>query len=142
MTSEEPQGFYILFDDFRANYVGLARGVQGIGSRLQARRHASQLEPLLLVRLRRLRRRTPVRLEPRSAARRSEGISSERVLAECEALLITVLGSRDQNQMRFHQAKCWEQLRESDFLPGGVGRKVETEGYTDAWLRGLARSRG
>jgi len=29
------QGFYVLFDEFRATYVGLARGVQGIGSRLR-----------------------------------------------------------------------------------------------------------
>src|SRR3954470_23560325 len=27
------QGFYVLFDDFRANYVGLARGNYGIGAR-------------------------------------------------------------------------------------------------------------
>jgi hypothetical protein len=31
------QGFYVLFDEFRANYVGLARGAEGLGERL--RRH-------------------------------------------------------------------------------------------------------
>ena len=29
------QGFYVLFDEFRANYVGLARGRGGIGARLR-----------------------------------------------------------------------------------------------------------
>lgn len=28
------QGFYVLYDDYSANYVGLARGKKGIGARL------------------------------------------------------------------------------------------------------------
>jgi hypothetical protein len=134
------QGFYVLFDDFRANYVGLARGAQGVGSRLRmhdARRPNwsrfcwfafDDVRDAPLTGWSVLHRRDALK-----------SISSERVLAECEALLIAVLGSRDQNQMRFQQAKEWEQLRESDFLPGGLGRKVASDGYTDGWLRGLSQ---
>ena len=62
-------------------------------------------------------------------------ISSERVLRECEALLITVLGSGDQNSMRFQTALRWNQLTETDTLPGGIARKVEPSGFTDWKIR-------
>jgi hypothetical protein len=57
------------------------------------------------------------------------------VLRECEALLITVLGSRAQNEMRFQTAMRWEQLRDADLLPGGVASKVDQAGFTDHWWR-------
>ena len=133
------QGFYILFDDFRASYVGLARGRQGIGARLR-RHHAGQKEwsrfcwfsfddvvDGSLESWSRVHRRAALR-----------NISSEMVLRECEALLITALGTGDQNQMRFQEARRWEQLRREDFLPGGLGRKAEASGYTDRRLRDLA----
>ena len=34
------QGFYVLFDEFRATYVGLARGRGGIGARLKVHYHS------------------------------------------------------------------------------------------------------
>ena len=67
-------------------------------------------------------------------------ITSEKVLRECEALLITALGTREQNQMRFQEARRWRQLRREDFLPGGLGRKAEAGGYTDRRLRDLAEA--
>lgn len=42
---------------------------------------------------------------------------------ECESLLITILGSKDQNAMRFQRASEWQQLRSADFLPGGIGQR-------------------
>lgn len=50
-------------------------------------------------------------------------MSSEKVLMECESLLITILGSKDQNAMRFQRASEWQQLRSADFLPGGIGQR-------------------
>jgi len=133
------QGFYVLFDEFRAIYVGLARGPQGIGARLRSHDDqrddwsrfcwfsfddvVSSLPDGWSV----VKRRDAVR-----------NVSSETVLRECEALLITILGSRDQNAMRFQGATKWSQLRESDFLPSGIARKVDPNGYTDSWLRTLA----
>jgi hypothetical protein len=64
-------------------------------------------------------------------------ISAERVLRECEALLITILGSTDQNEMRFASAQRWEQLKDADFLPRGIGHRVSANGYTDPWLLSL-----
>jgi hypothetical protein len=77
------------------------------------------------------------KIKPRDALRSA---SSDLMLRECEALLITVLGSGDQNQMRFQQARRWDQLRESDFLPGGLASKMDVGGFTDPWLVDVARS--
>jgi hypothetical protein len=130
------QGFYILFDEFRANYVGLARGRYGIGARLRTHnamktdwqrfcwfafddvidaKRAGWSE---------LRRKTSI-----------SKVSADLVLRECEALLITVLGSKGQNEMRFQAAQRWEQLREADLLPGRIARKVDPDGFTDSWWR-------
>jgi hypothetical protein len=133
------QGFYILFSDYRATYVGLARGSQGIGARL--RRHETDrkdwsrfcwfslddVEAGSLDGWCQVRRRDALR-----------GLSSELVLRECEALLITVLGPRNQNEMRFLHGQRWEQLREEDFLPGRIAKKVDSDGFTDGWLRSLS----
>jgi hypothetical protein len=133
------QGFYVLFDDFRANYVGLARGNYGIGARL--RTHAATRDDwnrFCWFSFDDVVDSTP---DGWSAVRRRQAlgrISSDLVLRECEALLITILGSRDQNEMRFQAAQRWHQLRESDFLPRGIGRRVSAAGYTDAWLKELA----
>ncbi len=149
------QGFYILFDEHGANYVGLARGRDGIGARLQA--HDSDAD------------KTWSRFcwfsfddvadDPESGwsvvQRREvlEEVSADTVLRECEALLIQVLGSsrviryfdsdsgrrgvRGQSEMAFQAARKWEQLREYDFKPRGVARRVHADGFTDPWLRAL-----
>jgi hypothetical protein len=136
------QGFYVLFDDFGVNYVGLARGRYGIGARLR-RHHISEHK--------RWSRfcwfsfddvvdhsfDSWSRVQRRAALR---NISSENVLRECEALLITALGTREQNQMRFQEARRWRQLRREDFLPGGLARRADAGGYTDRRLRDLAEA--
>ncbi|HVV77178.1 MAG TPA: hypothetical protein VHC43_14200 [Mycobacteriales bacterium] len=138
------QGFYILFDDFRANYVGLARGRHGIGARLRTHNQSAQRRPWNrfcfftfddVVDDRSLPGWS--KIKPREALR---NMSADLVLRECEALLITVLGSDAQNQMNFQHAQRWEQLRESDFLPGGIAARVAADGYTDPRLLGLARA--
>ncbi len=147
------RGFYLLFDDHGAHYVGIARGQEGLGARLQ-KHHAERstwsrfcwfafddvvdggLDGWCLV-------------EKRDAV---ASASPDLVLRECEALLIEVLGTgrvlkdsdggrqvRVQNNMQFAAgAVRWEQLRESHFQPGGVAHKVDAQGFTDRWLRSLA----
>jgi hypothetical protein len=61
-------------------------------------------------------------------------VSADLVLRECEALLITILGT-SQNEMRFQGARGWNQLREADLLEGGIGGKVDPAGFTDQWWR-------
>ncbi len=150
------QGFYILFDEHGANYVGLARGKDGIGARLQSHNEDEQkswsrfcwfsfdsvmdsaIDGWSVV-----ERRTNLGRE----------VTPEVVLRECEALLIQVLGSarvirridtdtgrralRGQIEMAFQAGSKWEQLREIDFQPGGRARKVDAAGFTDHWLRSL-----
>lgn len=53
-------------------------------------------------------------------------------------MLITALGTRDQNEMRFQVAQKWEQLRVKDLEPGGPGLRADPEGFTDRFRRELA----
>lgn len=150
------QGFYVLFDDHGANYVGLARGSEGIGARLKAHNASGKtwsrfcwfsfdsVEDDVLTGWSRVKSRDAVRNLP-----------GETVLRECEALLIQVLGSarvlkwvdsldgqksvKSQNEMRFLSAELWHQLREQDFQPGEVARRVDSNGYTDGWLKSLTQ---
>lgn len=135
------QGFYILFDDFRAVYVGLARGKQGLGSRLRTHQSTRQdwqrfcwfsfddvVDGTAHDGWSVIRRRAAM-----------SGGSADLVLRECEALLITILGSKNQNEMRFQTANRWEQLREADLLPGGIAGKVDPSGFTDMWWRQRAQ---
>lgn len=130
------QGFYVLFNEFRATYVGLARGQYGIGARLRTHHNspakdwhrfswfafddvaASNLDGWN-------------RIDPRAEILQA---SADLVLRESEALLITILGTT-QNHMHFQNARKWEQLREADLLPGGIATKVDSSGFTDPWWR-------
>lgn len=135
------QGFYVLFDDFRANYVGLARGTYGIGARL--RRHDDTRENwnrfcwFTFDDVRPSRRTGWAEISRRDALR---NMSAELVLRECEALLITILGSGDQNEMRFIEGSKWHQLREGDLLQGGLAQNVDPSGFTDGWMLDMIRS--
>lgn len=151
------QGFYVLFDDHGAHYVGLARGKQGIGARLQ-KHHAEKstwsrfcwfafdgVEDADLDGWSRLRKKDVVK-----------NASADLVLRECEALLIEVLGTgrvlkdvgegrqvRVQNSMQFAGGAIrWEQVRDQHFQPGGVAHKVDPVGFTDSWLRELVQIDG
>ena len=99
------QGFYVLFDDFRASYVGLARGRYGIGARLR-KHYMSQgkewsrfcwfsfddVVDHSLDSWSRVHRRAALR-----------NISSEMVLRECEALLITHSGRATRTRCAFRR---------------------------------------
>lgn len=134
------QGFYVLFDEFRATYVGLARGRYGMGQRLRAHdndasKNWQRFCWFAFDDVGNSRWEGWAQIERRNEI---SNAASDMVLRECEALLITVLGSRDQNEMRFQSAKRWEQLREADLLPGGLAGRVDPGGFTDTWWRAQA----
>ncbi len=108
------RGVYVLFDHHGAYYAGLARGAGGMGERLKQHlsdMHAGKwqrfcwfafdtvgdsaeadgLHPVLL-------RDQPV------------PTADEEVIRELEALLITILGTRGQNKMKFQAAEEWTQV--------------------------------
>lgn len=147
------RGFYVLFDDHGAHYVGIARGQDGLGARLQ--KHNAEKSTwsrfcwFAFDDVVDGGRDGWSRVDKRDAV---ESASPDLVLRECEALLIEVLGTgrvlkhseggrqvRVQNNMQFAAgAVRWEQLHEGDFQPGGVAHKVDAQGFTDRWLRSLA----
>ncbi|MGQ0467697.1 MAG: GIY-YIG nuclease family protein [Sporichthyaceae bacterium] len=118
------RGVYILFDHFGAHYVGLARGSGGIGERLKAHtadRHAASWERFCWFSFDGVGEKTNAHgmtaLEPRS---KPVPTQDESVIGELEALLITILGTRGQNKMRFERAEQWSQVpfHASDALLG------------------------
>ena len=146
------RGFYILFDDHGAHYVGIARGTQGLGARLQDH-HANKptwsrfcwfsFDDVVAGTL-----DGWSAVDQRDAVRKAD---AELVVRECEALLIEVLGTgrtlkhtseghrvRVQNSMNFAGASKWRQLHAEDFHPGGTAQRVDRSGFTDPWLRDLA----
>jgi hypothetical protein len=145
------RGFYVLFDDHGANYVGLARGEEGIGQRLR-NHHTEDVKSWSRFCWFAFDDVADGELTGWSQVSRRDALrdlEADTFLRECEALLITVLGSgrvvrwgsdgspvRLQNAMQFQAAKCWDQLKEPDFR-SGLAWRVATEGYTDPWLRSL-----
>ena len=136
----QAKGFYVLFDEFRATYVGLARGVDGIGGRLKDHNknkdHWNRFCWFSFDDCIDVGRSLPLWqcIKPRDALR---NMNAETVLRESEALLITILGT-DQNDMRFQGAHEWQQLTAANFVRGGVGLKVPSNGYTDDHYQWLA----
>lgn len=133
------RGFYVLFDDFRAVYAGLARGTGGIGARLRTH-HVTRSDWT----------RfcwfsfddvadcdwscTWAEVKPRVGVR---DMSAEIVVREAEALLISVLGLTDQHSMRFQTARRWRQLTDAEFVPGAMGQRLDATGFTDPHFRAL-----
>lgn len=130
-------GFYVLWDDFRATYVGLARGNDGIGARL--RMHDSDPD-------KRWSRFSWFSFDDAVDSPDLEGwmepdlrdsvenSSIDMVLRESEALLITVLGTYtggSQRRMKFNAGEEWRQVTATDFAPGGVCTRVDLAGFTD-----------
>jgi hypothetical protein len=136
----QARGFYILFDEFRATYAGLARGKGGIGARLRTHHNSdkrwSRFCWFSLDGVRDVTREWPgwSEVKDRDAVR---SMTPETVIRESEALMIAILGLQDQNEMRFLQAQRWNQLTDADFARGGVGLKVDRGGYTDEHFRWL-----
>ncbi|QIG42039.1 GIY-YIG nuclease family protein [Nocardioides anomalus] len=108
------KGVYILYDNYGPTYAGLARGLGGLGARL--RTHNTKPP-----RKREWTRFSWFSFDDIVAAtgyhgweevrHRSKPVpaQSETVIREMEALLIKVLGTR-QNKMSFQNANEWEQL--------------------------------
>lgn len=147
------RGFYILFDDHGAHYVGIARGQEGLGARL--RKHHEEKTTWSRFCWFSFDGVVDGDKEGWSNVALRDAVESatpDLVVRECEALLIEVLGTgrvlkdaraggrqvRVQNAMNFAGAVRWEQLREANFQPGGVALKVDATGFTDRWLRELA----
>ena len=147
------RGFYILFDDHGAHYVGIARGEDGLGARLQ--KHHAEKSTWSRFCWFAFDDVVDGDLDGWSRVQKRDAVASaspDLVVRECEALLIEVLGTgrilkdvaegrqiRVQNGMNFAAgAVRWEQLREGHFQPGGVAHKADASGFTDRWLRDLA----
>ncbi|MGN9805589.1 GIY-YIG nuclease family protein [Micromonospora sp. L32] len=127
------RGVYVLFDHFGPMYVGLARGQGGIGGRLKD--HLSDhlagswsrfcwfsFDDVIESELAGWKV-----MSPRDHPVPSTG---ETVVREVEALLITILGARKQNQMRFLGAQLWEQLTESEAATILERSAVDADGFT------------
>jgi hypothetical protein len=116
------RGVYILFDDFGAQYVGLARGSGGLGERLKSHDVANDKtwDRFCWFSFDRVSiRRDSSGLNLLELRRKPVPTRDESVIRELEALLITILGTRDQNRMRFEDAEEWSQVRSyatSDYL--------------------------
>ena len=138
----ESKGFYILYDHHGPTYAGLARGTGGIGARLKAHNfHKDHWNRFSWFAFDDVVDAGPKRpgwsvVRPRDALR---GMDAEAVLRECEALLIALLGLRDQNRMRFQSAHQWHQLTGTAFLQLDVYRKVSRAGFSDPFYTSLAR---
>ena len=130
-------GFYVLWNDYRATYVGLARGDGGLGSRLRAHNDDDTKD---------WSRFSWFSFDDVQDADVFEGWSEPlfrdalgdathtTVVRECEALLITVLGTYtggSQRRMAFLTGKEWTQVTTQDYAPGGICRRVAREGFAD-----------
>lgn len=122
----QARGFYILFDDYGARYVGLARGEQGIGQRLKSHENArsdwSRFSWFSFDSVVKSRSDGWKEVKRREAV---DMIDPETSVKELEALLIQVLGTRDQNQMRFIQGETWTQVTLLDCQQSGILSKVD-----------------
>lgn len=108
------RGVYLLFDNHGAHYVGLARGAGGLGARLKQHltdEHHDRWQRFCWFAF------DGVVDEPSSRGvhqvhlwNQPYVLSAEEVIGDLEALLITVLGIRRQNQMRFQDAEEWTQV--------------------------------
>jgi len=134
------RGFYVLFDEFRAVYAGLARGNGGIGARLKAHHtHRDDWTRFCWFAFDDVKPAYWSWTWSEVMPRKSPGqLSPETVVRESEALLINVLGLRDQNAMKFLSGQEWTQLTDADFVRGGLGRRLDVGGFTDPHYLGLA----
>jgi hypothetical protein len=132
------RGFYILFDDYGATYVGLALGTEGIASRLvkHVKNETKNWSRFCWFSFDDV-------VASKTAANWSEVIerdaiqevSARTTVRELEALLIMVLGAKDNKaQMRFIAGKPWEQVTVQDCQPGRALTKVDRSWLTDSEL--------
>jgi hypothetical protein len=132
------RGIYLLFNDYGATYVGLARGAQGFGQRLQTHTLPPARQPKEL------------RHAPKDWSRfcwfafddvtaikdhqnpwtavdlndNSRSVTVESAVRELEALMIAALGIKAQNQMRPINGDRWHQMTKDDCYKGGALTKL------------------
>lgn len=117
----------MLFDDYGASYVGLARGTQGIGQRLKSH-DADEGKAWSRFCWFSFDTVSEIEADGWSTVVARDGVraaGAEGVVRELEALLIKVLGARQQNQMRFLEADPWQQVTLADCQPGECLTKVD-----------------
>lgn len=135
------RGFYMLFNDYEATYVGLAKGKQGLGARLIKHTLPPKKQPQEMRYAGKDWNRfcwfsfDDVRHAPPKDDRndpwchvvnddRSRSITVKSATRELEALMIVALGIKGQNQMRLQLGQRWEQVTWRDAYPGGPLTKV------------------
>lgn len=136
------RGFYILFDDYGANYVGLALGQEGIAARLV--KHVKNknkkwsrfcwfsFDDVISV-----RGTGWAEVHERDAI---QEVSARTTVRELEALMIMVLGARGNvAQMKFITGKPWTQVTVDDCQPGGALTKVDQKRLADSEMRDYLR---
>jgi len=122
------RGFYLLYNDYGATYVGLAAGAQGLGQRLKAhngdsRKDWSRFCWFSFDDVEDWEGREGwSRIAPREAV---ENVDTRGAVQEFEALLIQVLGTKAQNQMRFQAGDRWEQVLGADYAPRAIMSRVD-----------------
>lgn len=131
------RGFYVLFNDYGATYVGLARGTDGLGQRL--RKHTKDqfkdwsrfcwfsFDDVVATQ--------HTGWDTIDLDDNTRDVSAETAIRELEALMIKILGIKNQNQMRFHSGELWRQATWEDCYPDGVLSKVENSSVTTPSLR-------
>lgn len=118
-------GVYVLYDDYGAQYTGLARGTGGLGARLR-NHHIDPPKGIGWTRFSWFMFDDVVN-DPRAEGwervkHRTKPVpsDSEAIIREMEAIMITLLGTR-QNKMKFQKAARWEQL--PDFEAHDLGER-------------------
>lgn len=133
------RGIYMLFNEYGATYVGLARGQQGFGQRLQTHTLPPKKQPKEL------------RHAPKDWSRfcwfafddvrpcadpydpwavldlndeNSRSITVDSAVRELEALMIAAMGIKAQNQMRPLNGEQWRQVTKDDCYQGGALTKL------------------
>lgn len=146
------RGFYVLFNDHRATYVGLAKGQQGFGARLVKHTLPTKQQPQEMRYAAKDWNRfcwfsfddvqhRPPKADPYDAwcsvdvDDRSRDVTVDEVAPELEALMISALGIKGQNQMRFRLGGKWEQVTWNDCHPGGPLTKIDPITVTSPTLK-------
>ncbi|NNG38003.1 hypothetical protein HJ588_01760 [Flexivirga sp. ID2601S] len=138
------RGLYILYNDYGPNYVGIARGTQGIGQRLlthdrvRTDRHTAwtRFSWFSFDHVVDVGSTGWAALRLRAALKE---VDAEAVVFDMEALMIKVLGTAvqsGQNDMNFNRGrdvKQWEQVTSEDIYPGRPLQKVDPTQLTD-WM--------
>ncbi|RNI25151.1 hypothetical protein [Flexivirga caeni] len=140
------RGLYILYNDYGPNYVGIARGTQGIGQRLLSHDRTRNDAQKTWTRFSWFSFDDVVdvgktgwsEIRLRSALKE---VDAATVVFDMEALMIKVLGTAiqgsqiDMNFNRGQAVKQWHQITYDDLYPGRPLGKVDITRLTDWTLR-------